>query len=51
MISKPKEWVWIEKKGGLRIQSADVSMTKKKVRDIRGGKVSRRGMTYREKGI
>lgn len=38
MILKSKELVWIEKKGGLRIQSADVSMAKKKVGDIGGWK-------------
>lgn len=52
MILKSKEWVWIEKKGGLRIQSADVSMAKKKVRDMGVGKVSRWGMAlYREENL
>lgn len=44
MILKLKECVWIEKKRGIRIQNADVSMAKKKVRDIAGWKVSREGM-------
>lgn len=34
MVFKSKEWVYVEKRGGLRIQGADVSMAKKKVREI-----------------
>lgn len=33
------------KKGGLRIQSVDVFMAKKNVRDVGSGKASRRGIT------